>query len=180
MKCLYCTSKLEPKWNFCPECGHTVDRHNTFVNLIHKHLEQIKKRFSAPTYDRDTKEPLGGITISITTGFGHPQVSVIPNRQTELSHYEARQKKTIERAKPKEIVEPETFMKRVGNNIFVNVNLPEVKVEDDVEVNTLLNSVELRAYAGDKGYFKILDIPNSFGLADKKLKDGKLRLLFSQ
>lgn len=180
MKCHYCANLVESKWSYCPVCGHKVDHQSTFVNLINKHLDQIRKRFSTQLYDKNTKEStMGNITISITTGFGSPKISAGTNKSQDLQHYEARKNKTAERTQPKEIIEPEIIMKKTGDDITVDAHLPGVKSENDVEINAMSNSVELRAYAGDKGYFKILNIPNSFDLVDKKLKDEKLRLQFS-
>lgn len=177
MKCLYCNAKIEEKWNYCSECGHGIERHNRFVNLIHRHLDQIKRRFSAPTIDREERGTRGGITISITTGFGQPQVSMDSDEPEKKDSYN--QKRLFERRQPKETIEPEVIMNKTVGTIIVSTPLPGVKTEDDVEIISLPNSVELRAYGDEKGYFKILNIPNTFGLVEKKLKDGKLRLQFS-
>ena len=88
-------------------------------------------------------------------------------------------KKPIDKPQPKEVLEPIVAIKKTSNGIEVSAQLPGVKSEEDVEVNFLPNSIELRAFAGERGYFKILNIPNNFDLIEKNLKDERLRLQFS-
>ena len=179
MKCNYCSNSIESKWNYCPSCGHTIDSQNMFVNLINKHLEVIKKKLSTPTNNESQKRVSNGIQISITTGFGSPpRVSVAQLGSNKRENYEPREK-TVKRTLPNDVEEPETVIKKTNEVIVVDAKLPGVKSENDVEINTMPNSVELRAYAGEKGYFKILNIPNSFDLVEKDLKDEKLKLKFS-
>ncbi len=148
------------------------------VGLINKHLEVIRKKFATPTSEKGVKQAVNGITISITTGFGSPQVAVTPMRQKQ-QYYKSEQRKVTERQHPKEILEPEIVTEKTDTGAIITADLPGVKSEKDIEINNMPNSVELRAYAGNKGYFKILNVPSKYELVDKKLRDEKLRLEFS-
>ena len=80
---------------------------------------------------------------------------------------------------PKTVIEPKVNIKRLSDAIVVNVELPGVKSEQDVGLNRFPDSIELRAHAGDKGYFKILKIPYRNKLVERSLDNGKLSLKFS-
>ena len=72
--------------------------------------------------------------------------------------------------------EPKTCVRRLGDNIVVEVKLPDVKDEGDIEVKSLENSIEVKAMAGDKAYFKILTKPPQTGILRKSFKKGILYL----
>ncbi len=178
MDCSYCNLKIDSSWSYCPNCGHKVEKNNLFVNLINKHLDLFRQRFTQESYKKEIKHPISGITISITAGPLSPHVS-IGSRTQELQHYRSKQKSKPERKLPKKIIEPDVMIQNLPNTILVDVNLPGVRTEDDVEIENFPNSIELKAFTEDKGYFKIINIPQHFSLAEKKLTDEKLRLRFS-
>lgn len=72
--------------------------------------------------------------------------------------------------------EPKTCVKRIGDRIVVEVELPEVKDPEDIEVKTLENSIEVKAKAGDRAYFKILTKPPQTSVVSKRFKSGILYL----
>ncbi len=79
---------------------------------------------------------------------------------------------------PKITEEPATNVRRMGDSVVIEVKLPGVKSMGDVRVQDLESSVEVRARAGDKAYFKILTKPETFRLADTKFSDELLFLEF--
>jgi len=80
---------------------------------------------------------------------------------------------------PKKTEEPNTDVKRLASKVMVVMDMPGVKSEKDIEIRELENSIEVRALAGDKAYFKILTKPEEFSLSSRKFSKGKLRLEFS-
>jgi HSP20 family molecular chaperone IbpA len=81
-------------------------------------------------------------------------------------------------AAPKITEEPKTHVKRTGSAVEVDIELPGVKSKDDIEVREFENSVEVKAVAGDKAYFKILTKPEQFGVKSRKFEGGVLHLEF--
>jgi hypothetical protein len=77
------------------------------------------------------------------------------------------------------IVEPKVSVKRLSDVMTYKIPLPDVKSEKEIELNRLTDSLELRAFAKDKGYFKILNIPKNHKLIEKNLDNGILNLKFS-
>ncbi len=75
-----------------------------------------------------------------------------------------------------EYCEPSCATKWAGDHLLVELELPGVKKSEDVEVRKLSESIEIRAYAGNKGYFKILGIPGEAKVIGKRFRAGKLSL----
>lgn len=99
------------------------------------------------------------------------------NKQPEKKDIKEKPKKNF--PVPKVTEEPKTDIKQLGNGVTVDMEIPGVKEENDIEITELENSVEVRAIAGDKAFFKILTLPEQFGLAKSEFKKGKLHLEFS-
>lgn len=80
--------------------------------------------------------------------------------------------------KAKSTEEPKAEIRKIGMGVVVELDMPGVKSESDIEIRELENSVEVRAIAGDRAYFKILTKPPQFNLQKKKLEGKKLILEF--
>lgn len=75
--------------------------------------------------------------------------------------------------------EPRSIVKRLAYKVIVDVELPNVKSLSDINIKELESSVEIKAVAGDKGYFKIFTKPAHSSITKKEFKNGVLRLEFS-
>ena len=75
---------------------------------------------------------------------------------------------------PKE--EPSTKIRRLANKVIYEINLPEVKSINDVSILRLENSIEIKALAKNKAYFK--SIPINLPIINYILSEGKLVLEF--
>jgi HSP20 family molecular chaperone IbpA len=80
----------------------------------------------------------------------------------------------LESAKTTE--EPETCVRRIGEKIVVEVKLPGVRDSKDIEVKPLENSIEVKAIAGEKAYFRILTKPPKTKIVRKDFENGILRI----
>lgn len=74
--------------------------------------------------------------------------------------------------------EPRTNVMQMPGKLIVEIELPGVKKEEDIEIREYEESAEVKARAKDKVYLKIITLPKNLTLAAKKLKDSKLRLEF--
>jgi len=70
--------------------------------------------------------------------------------------------------------EPKTSVRRLTNKIVYEILLPGVKDEKNIIINKLQNSIEIKAFAKDKAYFKL--IPLALPIKDYYLEKGKLIL----
>ena len=75
--------------------------------------------------------------------------------------------------------EPKTSVRSLGTKLVVSMEMGDVKSEGDIEINELESSVEVRARAGDKAYFKIIKKPEHFSLKSRSFEKGRLSLEFS-
>ncbi len=80
---------------------------------------------------------------------------------------------------PRFTEEPKTDIRRLDSRVVVDMDVPGVKSLNDVEIKELENSIEVKAIAGDKAYFKILTKPEQFRITNKEFKDGRLHLEFA-
>ncbi len=75
--------------------------------------------------------------------------------------------------------EPKTSVAKTASKVVVSLELPGVKSPEDIEVSELESSVEVKALAHDKAYFKILTKPSQFRLSRKSFQNGVLQMEFS-
>jgi len=138
-----------------------------------------------------TKEKLPpnarGISISITTssnrkpeikvrGFGPGFENRTENAQEpvkEIKRQEISEEKARKIAKlPKQ--EAETNVRRLSNKIVYEISLPGIERQDNIIINKLENSIEIKAFSKDKVYFKLL--PVNLPIINHKLENEKLIL----
>jgi HSP20 family molecular chaperone IbpA len=82
--------------------------------------------------------------------------------------------------KPAKVTEePKTQVRSLGTRLIVEMELDDVKSESDIDVNELESSVEVRARAGEKAYFKIIKKPEQFSVSSRRFEKGKFYLEFS-
>ena len=74
--------------------------------------------------------------------------------------------------------EPTATAKRVQRGVEIEVDLPGAK-ESDIEVNDLQSSVEVKASAGEVGFFKIIRKPETTRVVGYSFSKGKLKLLIA-
>lgn len=70
--------------------------------------------------------------------------------------------------------EPKTKVRRLTDKIIYEISLPGVKQEKNIIINKLQNSIEIKAFAKDKAYFKL--IPVDLAIKDYKLSNEVLIL----
>jgi len=164
--CKSCRKKLDGKWNFCPRCGKVLKERDSF-DEFNKEFERMNKAFGFGKLlgtPKVTMSPRGdGVSIIITQG-----TEVKPRIREEMP----KPKKPIKI--PESIEEPETKTERKGNRHTITIKLPGVKYED-IEIKRLESSVEIRAFAGDKCYFKLIPVPYNAAV-NKSFEDDMLKI----
>ncbi|MFH0829830.1 MAG: hypothetical protein V1887_01560 [Candidatus Aenigmatarchaeota archaeon] len=128
-----------------------------------------------------------GISISINSSQGgEPKISVKtfgnakkmePQIMKELGVRNGGEEK-IER--PKMTAEPEMTVKNEKGKQVYTIALPDVKDERNIKVNRMPNSIEVRAKAGDKLYFKLFEVQPQLSIAEQKFSNGKLTLVLEK
>jgi len=80
---------------------------------------------------------------------------------------------------PRLTEEPHVEVRRLDSKVVVDMKVPGVKSLQDIEIKELESSVEVKAMAGDKAYFKILTKPEQYKLTSKSFDKEVLHLEFS-
>jgi HSP20 family molecular chaperone IbpA len=201
IKCPFCNNKIDKKFQFCPYCGKNLKSDDKFFqptfnlgfpfNAIVKQLEkqmesQFKEvdkelgEFKMKEYQKPKK--MQGISISISqSGEGKPVIRVSNLGENERIIREEKEALPQKRLSNEEIEklaklpkhEPSTNVRRLTDRIVYEIAVPGVKKED-IMITKLHNSIEIKAFAKDKAYFKLL--PISLPILRSQLKDGKLIL----
>jgi len=89
-----------------------------------------------------------------------------------------RLRERIPRVVPAVTEEPKTNVVQLPGKVVVELELPGVESDKDVDVTEMEESTEVKAYAKDKVYFKIITLPPELSLTGQDFKQGKLRLEF--
>lgn len=193
-KCPECGEKVKDEWEFCPKCGSALKEKEGIFDVfedIDKEFERIDKMFGIE-FPKFKFKPIvrgGGISITIQTGTGRePRIEVRTSGDYKQLEPEIKRrlgiKPSVEEVEekvekkvrvPKVTEEPETRIEKVGNKQIIRIKLPEVK-EEDIEVKKLEQSIEIKAFAGDKAYFKLIPIPSNATITKKEFKNGILNI----
>jgi len=205
-KCPNCGEKIKDEWNFCPYCGEEFLKKakvkesplmpfgEDIFEEIEKEFERMDKMFGLPSFKLSSfkSKPFvrgGGISITIRSGTGmEPKIEIKTSGEFKKIEPELKKKLGIKppveeveeevkpRKMPKVTEEPETEVKNLGEKQVILIKLPGVKSESDIEIKKLEQSLEVKAFAGEKAYFTLLPIPKGSSIVDKKFKDGVLNI----
>jgi len=162
---------------------------NHLFNSLIKNMNSQFKELENHNMNQSQKRPevkKGGISISISTsGNRPPEIKV--TSFGNIPEFKQKEKRMEEKTKvlklplsdskkfsgmPKK--EPETNIRRLSNKVVYEINMPGVKSIEDISIIQLENSIEIKAFAKDKVFHKI--IPINLPISDYNLSKGKLVL----
>jgi len=195
MKCPYCGYEIREDWSFCPKCGSRLKKHSLFDSIfkrmekeIDSMLERDFEMFDLSPFFGNNKSK--GFSIKITqSGNRKPKISIetfgnkgdvkgakgsFDNKREHKKFISFPLKRT-----PKTTEEPKTDVKRIGDTLVVEIYLPGVKSKEDIEITQLENSIEVKAFADDRAFFKILTKPKHSRIVRKSFENGRLTLHLS-
>lgn len=180
MNCENCGGNADEKWNFCPKCGNEIRRKSFFeygvADLFADVANNLARKLLYEMQPGASKNA-GGFSVKIMQGMA-PGAG--QNREYSDSGIEGRKPAELSakvRPQPRVTIEPKANFSKLPGKLLVEVEAPGVKSLDDVDVLELGTSVEVRAYSGDKLYFKIISIPKKAAVVSKKVEDGKVVLV---
>jgi HSP20 family molecular chaperone IbpA len=168
-KCNNCENKVKDDWDFCPRCGNSLKERN--IPKMDKEFRSVENLFGPGFHVR---VPNRGVSVTITSVKGHrPKISVRPDTYKVVHPIERKPIKEIRI--PSVTMEPNTKIETVGNKKIIIVQLPDVK-EEDIEIKELEQSMEIKAFAGDKAYFKVIPLKHNTSITNEEFRDGVLKL----
>ena len=198
--CPFCGSTLDENSNKEKEADNLFDSDflmpkmnmgfpiNSLFKMLDSQMKSLDKEMKKG-FNEKQNPMMNGISISISSTGGQPVIKVRNLGQPGMQMQPVARK--IEGEKPMKIKksnlseedferisnlpkeEPGTSVRRLSNKVIYEIDLPGVK-EEDIIINRLQNSIEIKAFTKDKAFFKL--IPISLPITNYSLKKGKLIL----
>ncbi len=196
--CKNCKEKVSTKYKFCPSCGREIENYKEedWGMLGREDLmgeEEIMNPFFAGFGGKMLNNMLGNAMKMLEKEMRSMEKSPRSNFKLMINGKEIQ---IGQQKKPKEAVrkiqkrefgkeqlkkmaelpkkEPKTILKRLGDKIIYEIEMPEVKSLNDVLINYLENSIEIKAIGESAIYSKI--IPINMPITNQELSEGKLIL----
>jgi len=191
MKCKQCGNNIEKVWNFCPNCGRRLDpikrfRFPSFGSRKSEHFETDDFGDIERQMEREIGkmvkifggEGMPNIKIKFgTMGGEHPMQKEINPVAREPQARKIPAKQIVRKVEKTE--EPEAKIKKIGSSMEIVIELPGVKSLKDIILKRYEESLEIRAYAGKKMYFKLIPVPKQAKLNEKSFNKSSLVLVLN-
>ncbi len=160
---------------------------NSLMNSLSKEMTELNRENALENNQEKRKTGIAknGISINISSsGNAPPKVSVSYFGDEKIKNQKERKVKEAEskffsEEKTKKFLnlakeEPKADLRRLSKKVVYEIKLSGVNSIEDVSVIKLENSIEIRAIAKNKAYFKV--IPINLPLVDYDFSDEKLVL----
>ena len=168
---------------------------NSLMKNLDKQFKDLGREMNKESREQKTNKGIkkGGVSISISSfGDRPPEIKVQSSgNMPGFKQKEPKVKKQIKKISlvnfskenikkfsklPRE--EPSTNIRRFSDKVIYEIKMPGVKSTKDVSIVSLENSIEIKAIAKDKSYFKL--IPIGLPVINYNLSRGKLILEFGE
>ncbi len=201
--CTKCKKRISKNYRFCPYCGYGDEDFdsekwgmlgksdlipqdnfqlpmglNTIFNSLMKNLNKQLNDSYSPNKITDAKIKNNGVSISISTSGNNPPQVRINSPQKKIKkklpgHFSKESSEKFSQLKKQE---PKTDIRRLSNKVIYEIEIPGVKSLKDISVIKLETSIEIKAIAKNKAYFK--RIPINFQIVNYIFSEEKLILEF--
>lgn len=170
MKCKKCNTEIEKNWNFCPICGSAIKKAVTIPFKIN--LSGDFDDFDE-IFEQTFKE-----VNRIFKAFGFPgQLEIKTSKKVPIKLKPQNQEQQQEKERIiRFIEEPKTKIERTPSSINVELQLPGVGTMSNISIKKLEESIEIRAYAGDKMYFKLIPVRPGADISERKFANDVLTI----
>lgn len=195
-KCPHCNEKINKENNFCSNCGSKLTDNEAYGMLGRNDLIGPKKSsnsFFGNINDKMVEKMLGGAIKMFEkemqksiTNTPKTKMRIMINGKEIKMNPEQKPTKKGRLELPRKILkgfselekkEPKTNIKRLGDIIFYEIDLPHVKSIQDISINQLESSIEIKAKSEKEAYVKL--IPISLPIINYEFLKEKLTLELS-
>lgn len=160
---------------------------NSLLKNLNSQMKDLGGEKAIAAKEKKASKKTGGISISISTsGDKPPEIKV--RSFGNMPEYDENGNKNPENLQKKVRLpssdvqkfsglpkkEPETNIRRFSNKVAYEIKLPGVKTVKDISIAQLENSIEIKALAGKKVFYKI--IPINLPISKYDLSNGILTL----
>ena len=165
MQCRNCGREIDNPWGFCPHCGFLAeefeDRFNNIARMLGGKavIKQEGDSFIVILEVQGTRHAFRVTPIDLEEEVSPPPSppSLEPQKVREYEKTE----------------EPKTETNYVKDKIYIKVDLSGV-LQEDIEVDELEDSLEVRAYKGKTQYFKLIPIPDDHHVISTEFLPGEV------
>ncbi len=175
-KCRGCAEKVDKKFNYCPHCGASLKANNEDSGMLGSNdtggvQEELKLPFGVEKIMgglvKQLEKQIGNMEVDGKTGMPKgfkiqigrmPTGQAVQNRAPKkmptviISKEEGKRRAGLDR------VNAESRIKRLGDVIIYEIEAPGIMKKEDVVVTELETGIEIRAFAKDKCYVKIIPL----------------------
>jgi len=202
--CKKCGERISDKHRFCPSCGYPLKKTNSenwgmlgkndfeeqdpfsnslldgftgnmFNKMLGSAMKMLEKEMQKEI-SRENIRPKTNVRLMINgKEINLNDVKTSPkNIEKKEKLLDDFSKESLKKFSQLPKKEPKTSVKRLSNTVIYEINIPGVKSLKDLSIVKLENSIEIKAVAKDKAYFKLL--PINLPIIDYELEKGKLIL----
>jgi len=185
-KCPNCDRKIENSHKFCPFCGYDIsgrdnedfgflgrdDFDNNFesmfngfpLNKIFQSAMKMMEKTIRETQKQEVNPPKESFSNSMDIQFFVNGKKVFPEQrvkqqiQKPVKIENELAPERIEKISKLPRKEPKTSMKRIGEKVVYELSVPGVEDINDILINQLENSIEVKAISKTKVYSKNLNV----------------------
>jgi hypothetical protein len=173
MRCETCGKEIDNMWGFCPYCG-------SFAGDIEESFTNIARMFGGKAVVRQE----GDSFIVVLEMHGVRQAfRITPLDIEEAFPLDIESQKEVPPPEPERVFErteePPTQTNHRDGNIYIKVDLEDV-AEEDITINSLEDSIEIRAYKGETRYFKLIPIPPGYHIVSTEFLPGEVFIVLKK
>jgi len=133
--------------------------------MLNGTLKMLEKEIQKEQQDMNNQNPANKNFELFINGKKVNPKNIQVTRQPIQQNYQPQKRKAInlpqnKLKKFKDLVqeEPQTEIRRLSDLIIYEIKLPGVKTDEDISIQNLAGSIEIKAISKDKAYFKTITI----------------------
>lgn len=174
-KCRGCAEKVDKKFNYCPHCGASMKAEDKDMGMLGfsdagKIEQELKLPFGVEkimgSLVKQLEKQIGNMEVDEKTGMpkgfkiqiGRMPMGAVAQKPMKKREIVLVSGEEAERRAGLEKVEAESRVKRLGDVIIYEIKAPGVMRKEDVVVTELETGIEIRAFAKDKCYVKVIPL----------------------
>jgi HSP20 family molecular chaperone IbpA len=163
VRCKNCGREIDNPWGFCPHCGYFAGGlEDSFMNIARMLggkavIKQDGDSFIVILEFQGVRQAFRITPMEIEQEITSPHPAQSPSVPPASSSQ--RQFKKTQELKSE--------INYVGEKLYIKIDIPHID-EDDIEIDEMENSIEVRAYKGETRYFKLIPFPEEYQAISKE------------
>lgn len=184
-KCPKCNNKIKEDFDFCPSCGNKLKSSEEDFGMLGKNDFFSEPAFNSnpfgifnsgmfnklvnstmKMFEEEMQKKQKGMNSRVELFINGKRINPQNIKVTKTpAKTEQKKKKVVylpnnelEKFSSLEQEEPQTRIRRLADSIIYEIEIPGVSSEKDISIRQISNSLEIKAVAGKKAYFKSINV----------------------